>query len=399
MSPDAHIYLDHAATSPIRAGVRSAMEQALGAADFNPASQHAPGRAAQDHLEEARRTLAGLLDVDRRRIVFTGGGTASDNLAVLGFARAHRGESPRILASALEHKAVLGAAGRAAREGAEVERIPVDGDGVVRMDALADLLAGGGERPTLVSLMWANNEVGSVQPVAEAAALAREHGARLHTDAVQAYGKLEVSADETGVDLLSATAHKLGGPVGIGLLYVAEGVELEPLMAGGTQEGGLWPGTQDPVGAVGFAEAARLAREERPEALPRWRRLRDELASLLREGVPGLTVRGEGADHRLPHVLNVGIPGVDQSALLVSLDMEGVALSSGSACSSGAVEPSHVLEAMGAAGPGEAATLRFSFGPETSEEEVRTAADAVCRVVERLGGRDGARDGSAGAAP
>ena len=376
------VYLDHAATSPLRAEVRRAMEEAAGEADFNPASPHDFGRRARSRLEDARRELAGVLGADRRELVFTAGGTQSDNLAVLGFARAHREEEPCLLVSAVEHKAVLGAARQAAREGARVEEIPVDGDGTLRLDALEEALSRGDGAPTLVSVMWANNEVGTVQPVAEAAELAHEHGALFHTDAVQALGKTPVDAGEVGVDLLTATAHKLGGPAGVGLLVVSDDVELEPLVRGGSQEGGLWPGTQNAMGAVGFAEAARRIVEELPDAAPRWREMRDGLAERLRSEVDDLRVHGESAPGRLPNLLSVGIPGCDPSPLLVSLDLEGIAVSSGSACDSESASPSHVLEAMGVEGPAsDYAVLRFSFGPDTAREEVRRAGEVAARVV------------------
>ncbi len=388
------VYLDHAATSPLRAEVRAAMEEAAGEADFNPASPHDFGRRARSRLEDARRTLAEALGVDRRALVFTAGGTQSDNLAVLGFARAHRDEDPRLLVSAVEHKAVLGAARQAAREGARVETIPVDATGTLRLEALEELLEDGDGAPTLISVMWANNEVGTVQPVAEAAELAHRHGAVFHTDAVQALGKTPVDGAAAGADLLTATAHKLGGPVGVGALAVDEEVELEPLVRGGSQEGGLWPGTQNAMGAVGFAEAARLIVDELPGADGRWREMRDALADRLTAEVDDLRVHGAGAPERLPNLLSVGIPDCDPSALLVSLDMEGVAVSGGSACDSGSASPSHVLEAMGVEGPASGyAVLRFSFGPETAPEEVERAGEAAARVIART------RSGRSAAAP
>lgn len=383
----ASAYLDHAATSPLRPEVWSAMASVLGEADANPASPHARGQGARRHLEDARRRIAELLGVPRSDLVFTSGGTAADNLAVLGFARAHRGRSPRLLVSAIEHKAVLGAASRAADEGASVERIPVDRRGTIELDALEAALREEGGRPTLVSVMWANNEVGTIQPVAEATRLAHDHGALLHTDAVQALGKTGCSVGDVPVDLLSVTAHKLGGPVGIGALYVREGVELAPLMHGGTQEGSLWPGTQNPVAAVGFAEAAARLVDELPEHRERWSALRDRLARGLTEAVPDLVVHGEEAPRRLPQLLSVGLPGCDTSSLLVSLDLEGLAVSSGSACSSGSASPSHVLEAMGVDAPADRyGVLRFSFGPETGEAAVERALEVVPRVAARLRG-------------
>lgn len=388
------IYLDHAATAPIRDEVWSAMSAGRGEADYNAASTHAFGRDAEDRLEDARRTLAGLLDAPRSRLRFTAGGTASDNLAVLGFARAHAGSAPRLLVSEIEHRAVLGAAERAAAEGAEVTRLPVDDDGTLRLDELERELARGPDRPTLVSVMWANNEIGTVQPVGEACELAHAHGARFHTDAVQAFGKVAVSLEEVPADFLTATAHKLGGPVGVGLLVAGEGAEFEPLLHGGDQEKGAWPGTQNPMGALGFAEAARLAEAERSETVPRWREWRSGLERSLAGRIGDLRVRGAGADRRLPHLLNLGVPGCDQATLLVSLDMEGIAVSSGSACSSGAVETSHVLDAIGERPPDEVGTLRISFGPSTTEEQLHAAADAIVRVVERT--REGYPAGEAG---
>jgi cysteine desulfurase len=384
------VYLDHAATSPLRPGVWEAMSAARGEADYNPSSAHGDGQRARHHLEDARARLADVLGGEKGTLHFTGGGTQSDNLAVLGFARAHRDRSPRILVSAVEHRAVLESARQAEREGARVEVVPVDDTGTLRLDALADRLGEDGEAPVLVSVMWGNNEVGTIQPVERVAALAREHGARFHTDAVQALGKVPVSLEEVPADLLTVTAHKLGGPVGIGLLHVGSDVEIAPLTHGGTQEGGLWPGTQNPLGAVGFAEAAGLLAEDLPGSTERWGELRDGLEARLREAIPGLRVHGGDAPERLPHILNVGIPGCDTATLLLSLDMEGISVSSGSACSSGSEAPSHVLEAMGVYrdAPEEYGVLRFSLGPETTREQVERAASAVVRVVERV--RDGA---------
>lgn len=388
------IYLDHAATSPMRPEVWRAMESALGEVDGNVSSPHRFGQKSRDRLETARRTLAACLDAGRRRLVFTGGGTESDNLAVLGFARAHGEETPRILVSAVEHKAVLQAAEQAGREGAGVGTIPVDGTGTVDLGALEGLLASGDDAPTLVSVMWANNEVGAVQPVDEIVEIAHRHGALVHSDAVQALGKTAVSVEETPVDLLTVTAHKLGGPVGIGLLCLRDGVELEPLTRGGSQEEGLWPGTQNALAAVGFATAAELAVGERSQAAERWLGMRNELAARLRDGIPDVRIHAGEADRRLPNLLSVGIPGCDAASLLVALDMDGVAVSSGSACSSGSSSPSHVLEAMGLDGPtGSVAVLRFSFGPDTAPDAVRRAGDATLRAVERL------RAGSPGGRP
>ncbi|MFW6085127.1 MAG: cysteine desulfurase family protein, partial [Gemmatimonadota bacterium] len=331
--------------------------------------------------DTARSVIAEAVGADRGEVFFTAGGTASDNVAVLGFVRRRLDERPRVITSAVEHKAVLHAARQARREGADVVFLPVDRHGQVDPEDLASELGRGNGRPTLVSIMWANNEVGTVQPIAELVELAHAHGALFHSDAVQGFGKLRMDRAKAPVDLLTATAHKLGGPVGIGALVCRRGTCLEPLVFGGSQERGVWPGTQNPIGAVGFATAVRLALEERDDHLSRFREWRDMLAEELRAGIPELVVHGAEARERLPNLLSVGLPGFDQGTLLVALDLAGVAVSSGSACSSGAGTGSHVLDAMGA-GAEDYAVLRFSFGPGTTEDEVRVAAEATVEAAE-----------------
>jgi cysteine desulfurase len=378
---DRTIYLDYAATAPLRPEVWAAMESAR-ADRFNPASSHQFGRRAARRLEDARSFLAESLGCRPDEVVFTGGGTQSNNLAVLGFARARLEEAPRILTSAVEHKATIEAALQAQREGAVVRILPVDENGTLELSALQEELQTGGG-PTLVSLMWANNEVGTVQPVAEAAELAQAHGALFHTDAVQAVGKRVVTLEEVPVDLLTATAHKLGGPLGIGLLVKRDGVRLQPITFGASQEASLWPGTQNPVGATGFAAAWKLAVDERPEAVSGWLALRERLADRLISELPEARIHARGADHRLPHLLSVGIPGRDTGALLLALDLEGIAVSAGSACSSSSSAGSAVLEAMGIRTREAYATLRFSFGHGTTEDDVERAADATIRAASR----------------
>lgn len=374
------IYLDHAASSPLRAEVWKAMGERRGTADFNPASTHACGRRAQETLDEARADIAAAVGAARGEVFFTAGGTASDNVAVLGFVRRRLQEAPRVVTSAIEHKAVMHAAKQAAREGAEVVFLPVDGHGQVDPTDLERELAAGDGRPTLVSIMWANNEVGTVQPVPELAEIAHRHGALFHSDAVQGFGKLDMGVATAPVDLMTVTAHKLGGPVGIGALVCRRGTCLEPLVFGGSQERGVWPGTQNPLGAVGFATAVRLALDERETAVPRYRALRERLATELRTSIADLVVHAEGARERLPNLLSVGIPGADQGTLLVALDLAGVAVSSGSACSSGASTGSHVLDAMGI-GAEDYAVIRYSFGHGTTEQDVRAAAAATAEAV------------------
>lgn len=375
------IYLDHAATTPLRPEVKEAMAPYLDDRFGNPSSIHAWGREARAALEEARERVAAAVGAARREIIFTGGGTEADNLAVLGRWRVTRRSlgSAAVVCSAVEHKAVLNAVLQAGEEGAQVVILGVDGDGRLELGALEEVLP---LRPAVVSVMWGNNEVGTIQPVPEAAGRCRAAGVVFHTDAVQAFGRLRVRVDEVPLDLLSLSAHKLGGPKGIGALYVRAGVQLEPLTHGGGQESGMRPGTQNVPAAVGFARAAELAVEELERNVAHYRALRDRLEAGLRERIPDLVVNAGGAP-RLPHLLNVSLPGVDQEMVLVSLDLEGVAVSSGSACQSGTVEPSAVLMAMGRAQPGEA-SLRLSLGLATTAAEIERALEIVPRVVSRV---------------
>ena len=383
------LYLDYAATWPMRPEVWDAMGAEL-RHGFNPASAHAPGRRAHRCLEVARGRIADLLGCARSSVCFTGGGTQSDNLAILGFVRSHAGHaghrerSPRVLVSEIEHKACLEAADRGAVEGARVARIPVDGSGTVDLAWLRRELATDPDAPTLISVMWANNEIGTVQAMGDIVALGHEYGALVHTDAVQALGKVDCDLERTPVDLLSATAHKLGGPVGIGLLYRRPGVTLEPLSYGGGQERSMWPGTQNPIGATGFAAALALALEGREAEVARWTALRDHLEGRIRAEIPDARIHGGDAALRMPNLVSVGIPGCDSGAVLVSLDFEGIAVSGGSACGSDSSVGSDVLDAIGITSDLPYAAVRFSFGHETSRADIDAAADALARVAARV---------------
>jgi cysteine desulfurase len=361
--------------------VWEAMAAVLGTADFNAASMHACGRQAQETLDRARNDIAAVVGASRGEIFFTAGGTASDNVALLGFVRRRLSDAPRIITTAIEHKAVLYAARQAAREGATLDIIPVDRHGQVDPAALEQTLATDSSRPTLVSIMWANNEVGTIQRIPELVEIAHRHGALFHSDAVQGFGKLEMHHETAPVDLLTATAHKLGGPVGIGVLVCRRGTCLEPLLYGGTQERGVWPGTQNPVGAVGFAKALQLCVEERDSHIPHFVSMRESLEERFCNEIPDVVIHAGGAEQRLPNLISIGVPACDQATALVALDMAGVAVSSGSACSSGATTGSHVLDAMGLGTEENYAVLRLSFGPHTSDQEIRTAGDAVVAAV------------------
>lgn len=372
------IYLDHTATTPLRPEVRDAMLPFWDECFGNPSSVHRWGRAARAALDTARAQMAEVLGASPGEIVFTRCGTEADNLAVLGRARMAPGAP--VVCSAIEHRAVLAAADAAVAEGSMLHLLAVDRQGVVQLDVLEELLR---RNPAVVSVMWVNNEVGTVQPVREIAERCRAAGVTFHTDAVQALGKLAVRVDEVPADLLSISAHKLGGPKGVGALFVRRGTEVAPLLHGGAQERGLRAGTEDVAGAVGLATAAMLAETERAAESERLRSLRDTLEAGLREQVPDLLVNGAGAD-RSPTILNVSVPGADPEMLLPALDAEGLAVSSGSACSSGAVRASHVLVAMELppelAGP----SVRFSLGRTTNREHIERALAIFPGVVERL---------------
>ena len=377
-----YIYLDHAASTAMRPEVRAAIEPFLGDRFGNPSSIHRWGRMARNALEEARERTAAALGAHHREIVFTAGGTEADNLAVLGcwrYQAAERSGKGSVAVSAVEHKAVHEAARQAAREGAELLLLGVDEQGRVWADGAAEALAA---RPALLSVMWGNNEVGTLQPVAELAAMCRDRGIFFHTDAVQAFGKVRVRVDECGCDLLSVSAHKVGGPMGAGALFLRDGVALAPLAFGGGQERGQRPGTEGVAAAVGLACAAELAAAEAETEGARLAELRDELEQRIRARVAGVTVNGAGAA-RLPHITSLNVARADGEAVLIGLDLAGIAASGGSACLSGSVASSPVLAAMGRAQPGDA-TVRFSLGRTTTAAEIEVAAERFAAVVARV---------------
>lgn len=372
------VYLDYAATTPLRLEAREAMLDVLARRWGNPSSVHRWGREARAALEDARARFAAVIGAAPGDIFFTRGGTEADNLAVVGRARAASGP---IACSAIEHKAVLSAAKAAVGDDDRLRIIPVDHAGIVDVDALARMVRD--EAPSLVSVMWASNEVGAIQPVQRIAELCTEAGISFHSDAVQALGKVPVRVDQVPVDLLAFSAHKLGGPRGAGVLFVRRGTRLEPLLHGGGQERGLRPGTEDVASAVAFAVAAEMAEAEREETMARVGALRDRLEAGLCERIPGLRINAAEAP-RLPTISNLSVPGADPEMLLMALDLEGIAASSGSACSSGAVEPSHVLLAMGLPAELAGPSVRFSLGRDTTEQDVERVLEVFPRVVERV---------------
>ncbi len=377
------VYLDHAATTPVRREVLEAMLPYLGAVSFgNPSSSHKYGRAARAGLEGARREVATALGVEPTQVVFTSGGTEADNLAVIGAALAagHHGKPMLVAVSAVEHKAVLAAAHEVGRQGGEEIILPVARDGRLDLDGLDAALA---RHPAIVSVMWVNNEIGVQQPIAEVAARCQHAGVLLHTDAVQAFGKVPVSLQNLPCTLLTISGHKIGAPKGIGALVVRDRRAVEAIIHGGGQQFGLRPGTENVAGAVALGKAASLAATEQAAEAARLLTLRDRLVAGLRASVPDLVVHGETAP-RAPHVLNIGVPGADNEALLMHLDLAGVAASGGSACSTGTAEPSHVLSAMGVPRSLALASIRMSLGHQSTTQDVDQAAAVFPEVVAKV---------------
>jgi cysteine desulfurase len=372
-------YFDHAATTPVRPEVVAAMEPYHASLGYNPSSIHAEGRAARAAVDRARETVAAALGARAREIVFTGGGSESDNLAILGIARARRDRGRHIVSTAIEHHAVLQALDVLRDDGWDVTLLDVDERGLVDVERFRAAL-----RPdtVLASVMLANNEIGTVEPVAELAALARANGVVFHTDAIQAPGKLPVEVNALGVDALSLAAHKFYGPKGAGVLYVRDGTPLAPLIVGGGQEHGLRSGTENVAGIVGLAEALRLAVAERDHYAAEIGALRDRLQRLL-ERTPDTRVNGAGAA-RLPNNLSVSFAGVEADALLIRLDLEGIAASAGSACAAGSVQVSHVLRAIGLDPRYARGTVRLSLGKGLGHAAVERTGQLLPRLVEEF---------------
>jgi len=376
-------YLDNAATTPVRAEVLEAMLPYLGKDAFgNPSSAHRFGRAARAGLEEAKRAVASAVGAEPNQVVFTSGGTEADNLAIIGAALAAKGRGApfRVAVSATDHKAGLAAAHAVQQLGGEALVLGVSASGVVDDAGLAAALERG---VALVSVMWVNNEVGTVQPVGRLAERCREAGVLFHSDAVQAFGKVPVSLRDVHCTFLTISGHKISAPKGVGALIVRDRKSVEAIIHGGGQQFGIRPGTENVPGIVGLGVAARLAAEEQQALASRLGELRDELERRLLAIVPDAVINGWQAE-RAPHISNVSIPGTDSEALLMHLDLAGIACSSGSACSTGSVEPSHVLTAMGVPRELGVAALRFSFGKESTIEDVDAVSQALPRVVEKV---------------
>jgi cysteine desulfurase len=347
----------------------------------NPSSLHRWGREARAALDEARERLANCIGARSDEICFTSGGTEADNLAILGGWRARRGAGRNaVVSTPIEHKAVLGAVHQAAREGAEERLCRVTSDGVIDISSFDDLTR---SDVAVVSVMWVNNEIGTIQPVAQLAATAKSRGALFHTDAVQAFGKIEIDARNVAFDALAISGHKIGAPKGCGAIFIRRGTVLESLFHGGTQERGKRPGTENVAAAIGLARAAELACAEREAESARLRGLRERLERGIRERVPDAMIHGAGASHRAPHILNVSVPGTDTESMLMALDLQGIGCSGGSACQSGSATPSHVLTAIGVRHNLVGAAIRMSLGALSDEKSVDRVIEVFAKLVEK----------------
>ena len=379
--PMKRIYMDHAATTPMAPEVIEAMTKAFVEIFGNASSLHQPGLAARAALEEARERVAGLIGAKAEEVYFTSGGTESDNLAIRGAALANRDRGRHIITTSIEHPAVLEPCRKLEEEeGFEVTYLPVNREGLVEVEALEAAIR---EDTILISIMHANNEIGTIQPIAEAGEVARSRGIVFHTDAVQTVGKIPAKVDDLGVDLLSISSHKLHGPKGVGALYIRKGTAIKPIVFGGGHERGMRSGTENVPRIVGLAAAAELAGRNLEEEMARISGMRDRLADYVLERVEDTWVNGSRTK-RLPNNLNLGFSYIEGEALLLRLDAKGIAVSTGSACSSKKTVASHVLTAIGLRPQEAHGSLRITLGRENTDEEVDRVGEAIVSVAESL---------------
>jgi len=374
------IYLDHAATTPLHPEVLQEICQFLETTFGNPSSLHFYGRAAKQQLELARKSVADLIGAQPQEIIFTSGGTEADNLAITGVALANMVRGRHIITSAIEHHAVLNTCKALARKGFDLTVLPVDGDGIVDPSDLKKAI----RRDTiLITIMHANNEIGTIEPIPELGRIAREYGIIFHTDAVQTAGYIPLNVDDLGVDLLSLSAHKIYGPKGAGALYLRDGVKLSPLIHGGGQEKKCRPGTENLPGIVGFGKAAEVVARDLTRMSSRYKMLCDRLIKGIQERLPDAKLNGH-PERRLPHNANFSFRGTKGECLLVGLDQQGIAVSAGAACSSGDARMSHVLEAIGLTPEVGAGTIRMTVGRSNTAEDIDYVIDVLVDLVEKL---------------
>ena len=374
------IDLDHAATTSVSPEVMEAMRPFFTEMYGNPSGVYATGREAHRALDQARKQAAGAIGADQREIFFTSGGSESDNWALTGTALARRESGNHIITSAIEHHAVLHTCKYLEKMGFQVTYLPVDGYGRISPE---DLEAAIRPDTVLISLMAANNEIGTVQDVRAFGAIAHAHGIPFHTDAVQVMGMIPVDVEAWQADLLSLSAHKFHGPKGVGLLYIRRGIRIDPLIHGGSQERGMRAGTENLPGIAGMGKAMEIAAANIPERAARVLALRNRLIHGVKEAIPGIRVNGHPAE-RLPGNAHFTLPDVDGEAMLLRMDLEGIAVSSGSACTSGSSEPSHVLQAIGLTEAETKGSIRLTLGEENTEEEIDEAVRTLAEIVRDL---------------
>lgn len=375
------IYLDHAATSPIHPDVIQAMLPVMEQTFGNPSSIHQFGRKARHLLDEARNVAAQSIHASEKNIIFTSGGTEADNLALLGTAWANKDKGKHIITTEIEHHATLHAAESLEKQGFQVTYLPVQKNGQVAIDDLRTALT---DQTILVSIMMVNNETGVIQPIREIGEILQDHQAYFHTDAVQAYGVCDLNVKKLGVDLLTVSSHKVNGPKGIGFLYVKDGVRINTIQFGGEQERKRRPGTENVTNIVGFQKAIELINNEKEQRLTRYKAFKHSLLEIFKKEKLNFSINGEDAE-TVPTIVNVSFPGANVESLLMNFDLAGIAASSGSACTAGSVEPSHVLAAMyGKKDERTVNSIRFSFGIANNKEQIEEAGAKIVVIVNRL---------------
>ncbi|GEN31007.1 cysteine desulfurase [Cerasibacillus quisquiliarum] len=375
------IYLDHAATTPLHPEVIKQMHLIMQTVFGNPSSIHAYGRKARQVMDEARRVIAESIHANEKDIYFTSGGTEADNLALIGTALANKHKGNHIITTEQEHHAVLHAAEYLEQNGFNITYLPVNENGLVSVESVKQSLT---DETILVSVMYVNNETGMIQPIKEIAELLKDHQAYFHTDAVQAYGLIDIHVKDMHIDLLTTSAHKINGPKGIGFLYTAETVQISPLAFGGEQERKRRPGTENIVNVTGFQKAVELMLESKDKNRDMYEDYRTIFLDTLKAEDVSFSINGE-LRQAVPNIVNLSFPGIHVESFLTNLDLEGIAASSGSACTAGAVDPSHVLVAMyGQDDSRINQSIRFSFGRENNEENIKEAAQRIASIVKRL---------------
>ena len=374
------VYLDYSATTPIKKEVLEAMMPYLTESYGNPSSLYTIGQKSKDAIRTAREQLAALIGANAPEVFFTGSGTEADNWAFIGAAMWKRSKGKHVITTAIEHHALMHSAEHLAKEGYEVTFLPVGENGLVQPEDLKSAIR---DDTTVVSIMYANNEIGTLQPIEELCGIAHENGALFHTDAVQALGNVPLDVHELGVDMMSLSAHKIYGPKGVGALYIRKGISLPTYIHGGGQESGRRAGTENLAGIVGFGKAAELAGKDLDIHIKKLRELRDYFLERILSEIPEIRVNGD-LGSRLPGNINITFKYIEGEAILMLLDMEGIAVSTGSACSSASLSPSHVLQAIGVPVEEIHGSIRFTLGDFTTKDDLDYAADALKAVVEKL---------------